>query len=102
MRADDGFEELRSVDAKAPVAAFRSDRQAMRRRSRRCVSQALRPDSRQQQPGQPLVLFFIPLSSLAAAPCLHPCRVALLQAGTMDKCESPLRALAAPPSTVAC
>lgn len=38
MRADDGFEALRSVDAKAPVAASRSDRQAMRR-SRRCVSQ---------------------------------------------------------------
>lgn len=45
MRADDGFEVLRWVDAKALVAAFRSDRQAMRRRSRRCVSQALRPDS---------------------------------------------------------
>lgn len=49
MRADDGFEVLRLVDAKAPVAAFRSDRQAMRR-SRRCVSQALRPDRSQAIP----------------------------------------------------
>lgn len=98
MRADDGFEELRSVDAKAPVAAFRSDR-------RRCGSglgSALRPDSNQaRQQLAPGPLFYSPLEPRRGA-VLYPCRVALLQAGTMDKPQSPLRALAAPSSTVAC
>lgn len=88
------------MDAKAPVAAFRSDRQAMRR-SRRCVSQALRPDSQ----ASPWSSFLFPsrasprrrLCTPAVSRCckqaLHVC---------VNKSQSPLRALAAPPSTVAC
>jgi hypothetical protein len=95
-----GFEELRSVDAKAPVAAFRSDRQAMRR-SRRCVSQALRPDSSQASPWSS---FSFPSRASPRRRVCTPavsrrCKQALI---TMDKSQSPLRALAAPPSTVAC
>lgn len=95
MRADDGFKVLRSVDTKALVAAFRSDRQAMRRRSRRCVSQALRPDSDFSQSGQPLVLFLFPSEASSQSAPL-PCRAAASR-----HYKSTLHALALPSSTIA-